>query len=232
MKERLKLSLFLWTIGLLGSLLLAILVFSRRISIKGFKRMTGEKGRVIIANHPSLVEPLILPFLFFPHFLFSRRAVPLSTPDYRNFYSKYWYAPLRPVSVPINRGENRKEKKTIDYLKTLLKKGRTIILYPEGGRTFKGKNFRLSKTGKRIASFPSGIRHLFKNIDCEIIPVWVKGTEKLMKNRLVFSQHRPFIRFWRHVEIRIGPVYNSRDLPRDKKLIVPFLENLLLRQSD
>ncbi len=233
MKEKIKFFSLVWLLGSLGVVLFLLLRITRRINIRGYQKgkLHQEKGLIVISNHPSLIEPGMLPFLFLPQALFFLKSVPISTPDNRNFYKKRWFYFLRPFCIPVERGSRRKELRTLEKLRRIINQGRALILFPEGGRTFKRKEFRISETGEKLGKFLGGLRRLFLNTDCRILPIWVRGTDKILPNKLEFSEHKPFFRLWKKAEIVIGEVIESKTLPQDKRLILEYLENSLLNLS-
>lgn len=230
MKEKIVLLILAWTLGIWAGGLLLLLILLGRIGVRGYhwKKFTSrKKGMIVICNHPSLVEPGILPFLFFPWYLVFPRFAPISTPDERNYYNKLWFTLLRPVCIPIRRNAPPREALGIlRKMRGVAEKGGILILFPEGGRTFKGDKF-ISLKNRRIRKFPTGISYLFDGLNCFILPIWVEGTEKILPNKFNFSEQWPFFRFWRKAGITIGKVIDSRTLP-EKKKINKFLENVLL----
>jgi len=74
LKDRIRLFVVAWSIGVLGGLLLWLLRITARVKVEGYNRRKldpKDKGLILIHNHPSLWEPALLPFLFFPWYLFS-----------------------------------------------------------------------------------------------------------------------------------------------------------------
>jgi 1-acyl-sn-glycerol-3-phosphate acyltransferase len=234
MKRKIKILVLVWTIGVLGGISFWLLVLFGRIRLKGYQRRKfnpGNKGLVLISNHPSLLDPIILCFLFFWSYLFSFKRIPYSTPDKKNYYDKWWFWPFRLVSVPIERGSRKKELVSLKRIRKLVKERKVVILFPEGGRTFKGKEFKFSETGERLRKFPIGIRKIFLGMDCEILPIWLRGTDNVWENQLDFPDVFPFLKFWKKIEIIIGEKINSLQLPQEKKEIVEWLENYLVELS-
>lgn len=230
MKRKLVLLIVAWTAGVAGGCLLLFMVLLKRIKIKGYqwKKFVPKKGLIVISNHPSLVEPGVLPFLFFPWYLVFSRFAPISTPDKENYYNKYWFFFLRPVCIPIERNGSRKALAVLEKMEKIVREKRILILFPEAGRTFKGEKFAILNS-RRVKKFPAGISRLFQNLDCQILPVWVEGMERILPNKWDFSKQWPFFRFWRKAEITIGETFDSKTLPQNRKKINDFLENILLR---
>ena len=231
--------IYLWIIGLVGGSLFWLLRKTKRIEVYGYekRKFNVEKtGLVLITNHRSLWEPVILPFLLFPWFLFSSKFIPYSLPDWENFYKKWWFWPFRPACVPIKRGDRRAELETIEKIlrPMLIKERKILILHAEGTRTFKGivlRGAKYSLSGKDIARFPQGIRRLFSDADLQILPVWIEGGEKVLPNGPGFNKIIAKIpRIWRKTKIIIGEPFLVKGLP--KREIVDFLEDSLLELAD
>ncbi len=82
----------------------------------------------------------------------------------------------------------------------MLESGAWLILPPEGGRTGKGTEF-LPETswGDKIRTPRDGIGYLVVNLNERVIPIWIKGTDKV----LPIGSFLP--RFWRaKISIIIG----------------------------
>jgi len=213
-------------------------IFKERILVKGWKRgKFNPRGRgvLVISNHPSLCEPLLLPLLQFPAFLFSLKLIPFSTPDKRNYYDKWWFYPFRRACIPIDRGNKREELKAVkERILPHLKKGGILILFPEAGRTFTAKEKRGSKIspkGKEIARFPRGLKRLFKDSDFDIVFVWTEGGEKIIPKgagqKGIVTAPRPY----NQVKINIAEErINSRDIPKEG--VIEYLEDKLLELGD
>lgn len=236
-KNKWRLFLTVWTVGVLGGVLFWLLKLTKRVEVFGYKKEKLDpknKGLVIISNHPSLWEPALLPFLFFPWYLFSLRLVPFSLPDKENYYNKGWFSPFRGVCVPITRGNRREELKTLTMLKEALKKGRILILFPEGGRTFLGKKFRFSRFGEKIREFPLGIERLFDN-NCVILPIWTDGGRLMIPNNKFFPKGLYFLlpRIWEKTKILIGQPFELKPKDLSKRgRVKKLLEKELLKLAD
>ena len=245
MREKIRLFGIAWTIGLGGGLLFWLLRITRRVKVEGYDRRkfdSNHKGLILVHNHPSLWEPALLPFLFFPWYLFSSRFTPFSVPDKKNYYDKWWFSPFRPVCIPVERENPREGMQALRFMKGKLAQGKVLILAPEGGRTFKGEEFRVIKDGeiemvkglpeiglrnnKVLRKFKPGVSWLIFNSKAEILPVWTDGGEGVILNE--FSSFRlPFPRLWRQTRIKIGERLDLEKIPR--KEIAGLLENSVLR---
>jgi 1-acyl-sn-glycerol-3-phosphate acyltransferase len=246
--EKTKLFGIAWSVGLGGGLLFWLLRITRRVKVQGYDRKKLDpknKGLILIHNHPSLWEPALLPFLFFPWYLFSSRFLPFSIPDKKNYHDKRWFSPFRAVCIPVERENPRQGVQSLRLMKEKLAQDKVLILAPEGGRTFKGEEFKVAKDGKTeevkglseidlrnnkvLRRFKPGVGWLVSNSKVEILPVWTEGGEGITPNG--FSSFKlPFPRLWKQTRIKIGERLDLEKLPR--KEIVGLLEDSVLRIGD
>ena len=242
-----RLRILAWTVGILGGLFFWALRATNRIKLEGLDRTTfhpKKDGLILVHNHPSLWEPLMFPFIFFPWYLFSLRYVALSTPDKENYYDKWWFFLIRPVCVAIKRGSPREEMKALKDLRTRLSQGHILALAPEGGRTFKGEQFKIIQNGTIITledssqidpikyttvrTFKPGVRWLITNSKAQVIPIWTEGGDRVFPNHYSFRFYFP--RLWRQTIIRIGEPLDLTGVPKDK--ITEVLEESVLRLGE
>jgi len=245
LRKKIKLFGIAWTIGLGGGLLFWLLRVTRRVKVEGYDRRkfnSNHKGLILIHNHPSLWEPALLPFLFFPWYLFSSHSVPFSIPDKKNYHDKWWFSSFRSVCIPVERENPREGMRALRLMKEKLAQGKVLILAPEGGRTFKGEEFRVIKDGeievvkglseidlrdnKALRRFKPGVSWLISNSKAEILPVWTEGGEGVILNESS-SFKLPFPRLWRQTRIKIGERLDLEKPPR--KEIARLLEDSVLR---
>lgn len=208
-----------------------------RIKVCNWKRFPHWQRRILlISNHPSLLEPFILPALFLREFFFRPFSFrPWSAPDLKNFYDKWFFFWIRPVSIPVSRNE-KESVKALFQVKNLLLADRVVIFHPEGGRTCTGEEFIFSKTGKRIRKLKDSVGWLVHKADPLIVPVWVEGTDKVFPNTLWVKESKskfPFPRFWEKITIKIGvsvKLGNPRQEPKEE--ITEKLAKILLDLAD
>lgn len=184
------------------------------------------KGLLLISNHPSLWEPIVLNYLFIRQAIFNpTKYFPYSTPDQKNYDKWYWTA-FKNRFIFFPRGNQR--ACAIAHARTgrLLKRGRIVIIFPEGGRTGKNKSneWFVSEKGYRLRPLKSGAAHLALQTNCDVLPVWVKGAERVMP----LGSKLP--KFWRRIDIRIGPVFKlfgEDNKENSNKETAKFVEKLL-----
>lgn len=236
MKEKNKLLIIRWTMGLFFGLIFWILKLTRRVKVQGYDRRKLDpenSGLILISNHPSFWEPALLPFLFFPWYLLSSRFIPFSIVDKKDYHDKWWFFPFRGVCEPVERGNPKEEIKAIDRMREKLSQNQALILYGEGKRTFRRPfeeswEVKRSESGKVIRKFPQGIRRLFLDISPLVLPVWTEGGDKVIPN--LSSSPRFLLRIWRQTIIKIGEPRKLEGI--SKKKIVETLEDILLNLGE
>jgi 1-acyl-sn-glycerol-3-phosphate acyltransferase len=116
---------------------------------------------------------------------------------------------------------------TIYGLKDVLDKGGRVLIFPEGGRTFKAvKRGRLeSPGGKEIGTLKNGAGWLAMKTGARILPVWLDGTDRILPNNRF-----PFPRLWRHATIKIGTPIEANGHKREE--ITAEIARALLSLAD
>jgi len=236
-KDKVMFLLFTYPVGILLGIGLFLLRISKRIRIMSPERFPRRKRKIIVvSNHPSLLEPMLLPALFFREYLFSPfKYAPWSVPDRHNYYDKWYWFFARPRLLPVERGNNRAGMKVLLRIKEVLDKKGIIIIFPEAGRTFKGNPSDMleSRRGKKLRRFKPGVGWLVIKTRATILPVWVEGTDKMLPNRAgrLFSHPR----FSEKAIIKIGnPVRFKTNGNRVVKAgkIADAIANILLQLAD
>ncbi|MEK7465488.1 MAG: lysophospholipid acyltransferase family protein [Patescibacteria group bacterium] len=219
--------ILLYTICTLGGLIFLLLRLTGRINLLGTKNLKKEgMGILVVANHPSYLEAIFLPYLFFPKFLLSPfRDLPWSTPDYQNILAPrglFWLRYLH--MIPIYRGGNyadtKKNAASHRLMLNVLEWKGTVILFPEGGRTKSDPHRIRSKKGKEMRPLQPITERIQRMTHCMILPVWIDGTDKVLPHGKRFPQ------FWKaRVIVKIGR-------PIEKPITTAELENVLLELAD
>ncbi len=236
MKKMFDLCVFLaltYPYGIVMGIIFRLLVIIKKIRVLYWKRFPHwEKRIILVSNHPSLLEPFLLPALFLrEYFLHPFQYAPWSTPDKANFYDSWYWFWLRPRAIPIDRKKQKGNLRVFLRIKEIVSSGGIIILFPEGGRTFKGKEFLCSKTGKKLRVLKTGIGWLVLNTQALVIPVWVEGTDKILPNRSkkLFS----FPRLRGNITIKIGRPLRFHGFSRNtRKKVTQRITNALLELAD
>ncbi|MFC1613201.1 lysophospholipid acyltransferase family protein [Patescibacteria group bacterium] len=225
-----------------GNIILFLRIFGVVI-IKNINRLPRwQKNMVIMPNHPSMLEPFIIPpALFFNEYLINpKKFGPISTPDIKNFGN--WFF-IKPWAIPIDRTEKGNVRKTLLQMIDSLKQGKRIIIFPEGGRTT-GKTvnagkFIYSSNGNKIKKLQAGISFLIQRANPVVLPVWISGTDKVLLNRKDETNHLTIMqkiiyflpRFWRKIEIKVGNPFRISPL-LNRKEIMELLTEKMIQLSD
>ncbi len=144
----------LWPMRALGALVALLLILPvwmalalGRLDIRGLKEVKAavRKGKVlIVCNHPSLIETIVLPALFWHwHFSSLKRRVPWSLADERLFgrYGLWFYPSFCCIPVRRTGATPNSFRQTLRALDRTFSEGGSVFLYPEAGRTCKGEEF-------------------------------------------------------------------------------------------
>jgi 1-acyl-sn-glycerol-3-phosphate acyltransferase len=105
--------------------------------------------------------------------------------------------------IPVNRKDKNSKKKAVEKAITALKRGKILVIYPEGTR---------SRTGE-IQKGKFGTAKIFLKTGTPILPVAIKGTFKIFPPGKVFPGIKKI------VKVNIGkPFYFKEELEKAKNL--------------
>ena len=188
---------------------------------------------ILVSNHPSVIDPFLIAILISLYYISNPlRHAPLIVADRLSFYDSWWFWPFRSVMVPVDRDSDRKRALSLIRIRKAIDCGRPIIIFPEGGRTFKGKDgeFLYSKMGNRIRFLQGGIGLLVRKSGATVIPVGIHGSDKVVPN----SRKRLFTKFlpWKGViKIVTGePIQFEPNTPREQ--VTQKIANQILELVD
>jgi 1-acyl-sn-glycerol-3-phosphate acyltransferase len=140
----------------------------RPLTVEGRENLAGLKGpAIVIGNHTShLDSPVILTAL--PGRI-SNKILAAAAAD--KFFplrrKRHWWYSLFAGAFPVHRGGGTKQ---LEYPMSLFKKGWSILIFPEGGR---------SKSGQ-IARFKAGPAMMAMACKVPVIPVYMEGLRAIM----------------------------------------------------
>ncbi len=139
-----------------------------RMEVEGREKLPWRRPAVLVANHLSMLDILVLYALFRP-FKWVAKAELFRVP----FVG--WNMRLNDY-VPIRRGHPDSVRRMMDHCRAHLARGTPVLLFPEGTRSRDG----------RLQSFKDGAFKLAIEAGCPVIPIAVSGTfESLPKRGLV-----------------------------------------------
>jgi len=222
--------LAVYIVGTLVAILFYLFRLIGRIRVLHQERFPHYQGKlIVVSNHLSLLEPILLPALFFKEFFFHPiRFSPWSTPDKKNYYDRWYWFWLRPRAVPIQRAGGREILKALFRLKKILNSGGIVILFPEGGRTFKGTEFFYSEKGERIRTLKEGVGWLALKTGALVLPIWVNGADNVLPNSLDPEKlYHTYPRVWRKLTIKIGRPLRFLEKEGKEEVVQKLLTSLL-----
>jgi len=169
--------------------------------IRGLENIP-KKNFILVSNHQSHLDWIVHGYVCVPkrfHFIGQ-------TDQYTGLFKLFLYVTYFIAGViGINRKKGESKKKALKQAIEFLKKGDSLIIYPEGGRSYDGK----IKKGKH------GVAKIFLKTGTPILPMAVKGTFELLppKSKPKISTIK------RIIEFNIGkPLYFKEEYEKAQKL--------------
>lgn len=129
-----------------------------KVRITGREKIQKGKVSVLVSNHQSLLDILVL-YRLFKHFKWVAKK------ELFIFPLVGWNMSLNRY-IPIKRGNRASVFKMIKMSEQTLQKGSSIMIFPEGTRS----------TDTQIKSFKEGAFKLAINTQLPIIPIIIEGT--------------------------------------------------------
>ena len=139
------------------------------VTVSGKENFRTDETYVIVSNHQSLVDILVV-FTLFRHFKWVSKAELFNIPliGWNMYLNGY---------VCLERGRNHSVKKMYQACEQHLRQGSSIYLFPEGTRSESG----------RLREFKEGAFALAKRQQTPILPIVINGSRTaLPKNSLNF----------------------------------------------
>jgi 1-acyl-sn-glycerol-3-phosphate acyltransferase len=144
-----------------------VTAYCRPFTVEGRENLKGFKGgAIVIANHSSHFDtPVSLATL--PESIRSKILVAAAADKFYGSRKKrtWWYS-LFHGTFPVSRGGGTKQ---LEYPLSLLRRGWSILIYPEGGR---------SKAA--IQKFKHGPAIMAMQADVPVIPIYIEGLRDVM----------------------------------------------------
>lgn len=171
---------------------IVLFIYGIKVNVTGAENINSSKGKIYISNHASYMD------------IFVQLA---KLPDnVRMIYKKeinrvpiLGWAMYCAGFVALNRDKVREAMKSLDKAAERVRKGLSVVIYPEGTRTPDGK----------VGEFKKGMFFLADKAKADIIPVSLQGTFEIMP--LGSSRVKPGI-----VNMVIGKPIQYR---KDKELL-------------
>jgi 1-acyl-sn-glycerol-3-phosphate acyltransferase len=142
-----------------------------RVTVEGRDKLPWRGPAVLVANHLSMLDILVVYGLFRP-FKWVSKAELFRVPvvGWNMWLNDY---------VPVLRGDRESIREMMDRCRAHLARGSPVMLFPEGTRSRDG----------RLGSFKDGAFRLALDTGCPVIPLVITGTsDALPKHGLVLRQ--------------------------------------------
>ncbi|MCG8589976.1 MAG: 1-acyl-sn-glycerol-3-phosphate acyltransferase [Proteobacteria bacterium] len=143
-----------------------------RVTVRGREKIDRGETYVMVANHLSLLDILVL-FRLFTHFKWISKV--------ENFRVPFigWNMRLNRY-IPLKRGDRNSVVRMMRDCEDTLQSGNSIMMFPEGTR---------SPTG-RLRSFKTGAFELAQKCERPLLPIAVRGTADALPKRGFVLQGR------------------------------------------
>ena len=157
---------YFWFVVVVRPLVLLVM----GVNVRNRDRLCSSQPAVVVANHNSHLDTMVLMTLFPLRML--PRLRPVAAMDYflRNRFLA-WFAMKIIGIIPVNRGGGKGRNDSLAECSAALEQGQTLILFPEGTRG----------EPEQLAAFRTGVAHLAKrHSDVPVIPVYMHGLGKAL----------------------------------------------------
>ena len=176
-----------------------IVLIMMGVHIRGQEYLPKEGASIVVSNHNSHLDTIVLMCLY----PISRlpKVRPVAAFDYfmKNKYVA-WFSQNLIGIIPLKRKVSKEVGHPFAPVHKALHNGETIIIFPEGSRG----------EPEQMLAFKTGVAHLAKDFpDVPVIPIYIHGAGKtLPKGEALFV---PFV-----IDVVIGePLYNKDETHRE-----------------
>lgn len=164
--------------------------------IRGTEYIDPKKHYVIVANHQSLLDILVVLAALKPHFKFMAKKELFSIPFIGWHMAAAGY-------IPILRSSRTSGKDAMDKARGWLGKKVSVLFFPEGTRSVNGQ----------IKEFKAGAFRVANEMKVEILPVVLDGTgEAVPKNTWTLNKITQF-------QVKIGKPIQAKDVTETKTAV-------------
>jgi 1-acyl-sn-glycerol-3-phosphate acyltransferase len=147
-----------------------------RIEVVGREKFRTDRTYVVVANHQSLLDILVL-FRLFRHFRWVSKLENFRIPLVGQVMRLNRY-------IELERGKADSVRRMLRACEQALAEGNSVLMFPEGTR---------SETGE-LRPFKTGAFELARASRCPILPVAIDGTSRALPKRGIVLQGRHAIR--------------------------------------
>src|SRR5512140_1550245 len=143
-----------------------------RVHIAGREKIRPDTAYVMVANHQSLLDILVM-FRLFVHFKWVSKIENFRVPAIG------WHMSLNRY-IKLRRGDKESIAKMMDACATTIAAGNAVMMFPEGTRSFDG----------RLREFKHGAFTLAQRTGVPLLPIVVYGTANALPKRGFVLQGR------------------------------------------
>jgi 1-acyl-sn-glycerol-3-phosphate acyltransferase len=147
-----------------------------KISIEGREKIVPGKTYVMICNHQSILDILVL-YRLFIYYKWVSKAEMFKVPlvGWNMSLNRY---------IAVNRGNKGSHLKMIKECEKNLQDGNSIMIFPEGTRSEDGK----------IHAFKDGAFRIAQAAHVDILPILIDGTAEALPKKTVIMRKRQTLR--------------------------------------
>ena len=160
-----------------------------RVQIQGLEHIEPEKSYILVSNHQSTFDIFALLGYLPIQFRWTAKAELFHTPFMGWAMSRIGY-------IPIERSSPKKAYRSMLRAAEVVRKGTSVIIFPEGTRSPDGN----------LQPFKKGVFLIALKSRAPILPITIQGTSKIMRKG-----------DWRtypgRVRIQIDPPIETADIP-------------------
>ena len=173
-----------------------------RLKVTGQENIPQDGPFIIVANHSSLLDPVILGVSIKPKIIFVAAAY---------LFKIGWlgYLLRKANSIPVQ-GEN--DISSLKRALKILKAGGVLGIFPEGGVDRQKDNLPIK----------AGAAYLATKVGVPIVPIKIKGADK------VLPRGAKFIISLNKIEVEIKkPIFCSRQTNKNKEIVKKVVESYI-----
>jgi len=161
-----------------------------RIEVKGLEHLDKQTPRIYMSNHQSYFDIFALLACLPVSFKFILKQELIRIPLFGFAIRKAGY-------IPIDRADPRKAVKSMNEAAERIRGGASVLIFPEGTRSADG----------RLQSFRPGGFHLALRSGCDIMPVVIAGSRRIVPKGSLRIEKGSFVMY-------IGEAIPARDYAR------------------
>lgn len=143
-----------------------------KITIENREKLKNNKAYIIISNHQSMLDILVL-FRLFVHFRWVSKTEIFKTPVVG------WIMTLNNY-IRVKRGDKKSIIKMIETSRKVIASGISILIFPEGTRSVNGN----------LQQFKDGAFNLAVDTKTDILPVIINAVSGALAKKGIFRMNR------------------------------------------